>query len=98
MIQGLELDGPLEPEALGAIGRVSLKVSRDFARTMHALDLAVRGAPEEPSLRYYLGLASKLEGKPELALSALRGALQLGRPFPEEAEARRLIREIEGTR
>jgi len=98
LIQGLELDGPLEPEALGAIGRVSLKVSRDFARAVHALDLAVRGAPEEPSLRYYLGLASKLEGKPELALSALRGALQLGRPFPEEAEARRLIRELEGTR
>ena len=91
LIHGLEeLDGPLEPEALGAIGRVSLKVSRDSASAVHALELAVRGAPDDPSLRYYLGLASKLEGKPELALSALRGALQLGRPFPEEAEARRL--------
>jgi tetratricopeptide (TPR) repeat protein len=98
LVHGLELDGPLEPEALGAIGRVSLKVSRDSARALHALELAVRGAPEDPSLRYYLGLASKLGGKPELALSELRGALQLGRPFPEEAEARRLIHELEETR
>ena len=98
LVHGLELDGPLEPEAFGAIGRVSLKVSRDAARAARALELAVRGAPEDPSLRYYLGLASKLDGKPQPALSQLRGALQLGRPFPEEAEARRLIQQLEGTR
>jgi hypothetical protein len=62
------------------------------------LEAAVQGAPEDPTLRYYLALARKLEGKPELAIPELRLALQLGRPFPEEPEARRLIRELEGTR
>jgi tetratricopeptide (TPR) repeat protein len=95
LVHGLELDGPLEPEALGAIGRVALKTSGDPTRAVQALELAVRGAPEDPTLRYYLGLASKLEGKPELALAALRSALQLGRPFPEDADARKLIGELE---
>jgi tetratricopeptide (TPR) repeat protein len=98
LVQGLELDGPLEPEALGAIGRVALKVSEKPARAVEALELAVRGAPEDPTLRYYLGLASNVEGKPERALSALRSALQLGRPFQEEGEARKLIARLEGTR
>jgi tetratricopeptide (TPR) repeat protein len=98
LVRGLRLDGPLEAEALGAIGRVALKVSKDSATALRVLELAVRGAPEDPSLRYYLGLASKLEGKPERATSELRAALQLGRPFPEEAEARKLIHELEETR
>ena len=95
LVHALELDGPLEPEALGAIGRVALRTSGDSARAVQALELAVRGAPEDPTLRYYLGLAGKLGGKPELALPALRSALQLGRPFPEEAETRKLIGELE---
>jgi tetratricopeptide (TPR) repeat protein len=95
LAHALELDGPLEPEALGAIGRVALKTSGDFARALQALELAVRGAPEDPTLRYYLGLANKLQGKPELALAALRSALQLGRPFPEDSETRKLIGELE---
>lgn len=95
LVHGLELDGPLEPEALGAIGRVALKVSGDPARAAQALQLAVRGAPEDPTLRYYLGLASKAEGKPDVALPVLRSALQLGRPFPEDADTRKLIGELE---
>jgi tetratricopeptide (TPR) repeat protein len=95
LVHGLELDGPLEPEALGAVGRVALKVSRDPVRAAQALELAVRGAPEDPTLRYYLGLATKAEGKPEVALPVLRSALQLGRPFPEDAETRKLIAELE---
>ena len=95
LLHGLELDGPLEPEALGAIGRVELKTSGDPARAAQALELAVRGAPEDPTLRYYLGLASKVEGKPEVALPVLRSALQLGRPFPEDADTRKLIAELE---
>lgn len=98
LVDGLELDGPLEPEALGAIGRVALKISGNPGRAVEALGLAVRGAPEDPTLRYYLGLASKAEGKPELALSVLRSALQLGRPFQEEGEARKLIAQLEGTK
>jgi tetratricopeptide (TPR) repeat protein len=98
LVHGLELDGPLEAEALGAIGRVSLKAANDSATALRALEAAVQGAPEDPTLRYYLALARKLEGKPELAIPELRLALQLGRPFPEEPEARRLIRELEGTR
>jgi len=98
LVEGLQMDGPLEPEALGAIGRVALKISGNPARAVEALGLAVRGAPEDPTLRYYLGLASKAGGKPELALSALRSALQLGRPFPEDAETRKLIAELETTK
>jgi predicted Zn-dependent protease len=95
LVHALQLDGPLEPEALGAIGRVALKTSGDSARAVEALELAVRGAPEDPTLRYYLGLADRLQGKPELALAALRSAIQLGRPFPEDAETRKLIGELE---
>src|SRR5262249_14611857 len=43
LVHALELDGPLEPEALGAIGRVALKTSGDPARAVQALELAVRG-------------------------------------------------------
>ncbi len=93
LVRGLELDGPLDPEVLGAMGRVYLKVSKELPRARSYLEAAVRGAPNDATLRFYLALAL-IPDSPALAVRELRSALGSGRPFPEEVEARRLLDQL----
>jgi cellulose synthase operon protein C len=96
LVHGLELDGPMDAAVLGAMGRVYLSVANDAPRALIVLGAAVRGAPDDPSLRYHLALARRMTGASEAAATELRAALAVGRPFPEEAEARRLLHELGG--
>jgi tetratricopeptide (TPR) repeat protein len=95
LVRGLELDGPLEPEVLGAMGRVYLKVSKELPRARSYLEAAVRGAPNDATLRFYFALAL-LPDSPALAVRELRSALGSARSFPEEVEARRLLDQLGG--
>jgi predicted Zn-dependent protease len=90
IVRGLELDGPLEPEVLGAMGRVYLEVAKDVPRARAYLEVAVRGAPGDPTLHYLLARAL-LPDKSAQAVRELRAVLASGRTFPEEVEARRLL-------
>jgi tetratricopeptide (TPR) repeat protein len=95
LVRGLELDGPLDPEVLGAMGRVYLMVANDSKRAKSYLEVAVRGAPNNASLRFYLA-RTLMSDSPARAGQELRTALGSGRPFPEEPEARRLLRHLGG--
>ncbi len=95
LVRALERDGPMEPEVLGAMGRVYLQAG-DAAAALAVLEPAVRGAPGDPALHYQLALARKAAGSPDLALIEVRRSLASGRPFPGEPEARRLLRELGG--
>jgi len=93
IVHGLELDGPLAPDVLGAMGRVYLEVAKDFPQARRYLETALQGAPGDATLRYYFALALVPES-PTLAVGELRTALDSRRTFPEEVEARRLLDEL----
>ncbi len=95
LVGALERDGPMEPEVLGAMGRVYLQAGNPEA-ALAVLEPAVRGSPGDPSLHLQLALARKATGSPDLALIEVRRSLASGRPFPGEPEARRLLRELGG--
>jgi predicted Zn-dependent protease len=94
LVRGLEFDGPLDPAVAGSMGRVYARSGADPERAQQLLELAVRGAPDDPALHYLLAVARKANGNREQAAAELHTALGLGRPFPEEAEARRMLREL----
>ena len=94
LVRALEFDGPLDPAVAGAMGRVYARSGADPERAEQLLELAVRGTPDDPTLSYLLAVARKANGHREQAAAELRTALGLGRPFPEEAEARRMLREL----
>jgi tetratricopeptide (TPR) repeat protein len=95
LVRSLERDGPMEPEVLGAMGRVYLQAG-DPQAALAVLEPAVRGSPGDPALHLQLALARKATGSPDLALIEVRRSLASGRPFPGEPEARRLLRELGG--
>lgn len=95
LVGALEHDGPMEPEVLGAMGRVYLQAGNPEA-ALAVLEPAVRGSPGDPSLHLQLALARKATGSPDLALIEVRRSLASGHPFPGEPEARRLLRELGG--
>ena len=95
LVHDLERDGPMEPDVLGAMGRVYLQTG-DPARALAVLEPAARASPGDPGLHYRLALARKAEGRLDLALVEVRRSLATGHPFPAEADARRLLRELGG--
>jgi len=95
LVRDLELDGPMEPDVLGAMGRVYLRAG-DAGRALAVLEPAAQAAPAAPELHYQLALALKSEGKTDRALGEVRRALATGHSFPTEADARRLLRELGG--
>jgi tetratricopeptide (TPR) repeat protein len=95
LVHDLELDGPMEPEVLGAMGRVYLAAG-DASRALAVLEPAAQAAPADPGLHYQLALALKADGKTDRALGEVRRALATGHSFPTEADARRLLRDLGG--
>ena len=96
LVAALEQDAPVEPAVLGAMGRVYLRSKGHADRARQVLDAAVRGAPEDFGLRYELAAAQAKAGDAAAATAGLRAVLATKKPFPEEAEARRLLRELGG--
>lgn len=97
MVRDLELDSPSDPDVLDAMGSVQLKVAGDAARARELLEVAKRLAPDQPGIRYDLATAYLKLGQADAARREVRAALQSGRPFDQEPEARQLLRELGDT-
>lgn len=93
LVRELEHDRPSDPEVLAAMGVVAL-TANDARRARIWLEAARDRMPEDPGVRYQLALAYSRDGDRERAGQELREALQSGRTFDEEPEARRLSREL----
>jgi len=94
IVRQLESNAPSDPLVLGAMGWVYLKAAHKAKRARELLEAAAKDAPEELGVRFHLAVAYTRTGKTELARRELRAALESGRPFEEEPDARRLLREI----
>jgi cellulose synthase operon protein C len=97
LVHEVELDGPMEPDVLGAMGRVYL-VAGDATRALAVLEPAAQAAPADPGLHYQLALALRAVGRTDEALREVRRSLGSGHPFLTEPDARRLLRELGGER
>ena len=97
MVRDLELDAPADPEVLDAMGSVQLEVAGDAQRARVLFEAAAKLAPDQPRIRYHLATADLKLGKAEAARGEVRAALQSGRPFDQEPEARQLLRELGDT-
>ena len=97
MVRDLDLDSPSDPDVLDAMGFVELKVAADAARARALFEAAAKLLPDQPGIRYDLATAYLKLGQAEAARREVRAALQSGRPFDQEPEARRLLRELGGT-
>jgi Tfp pilus assembly protein PilF len=95
LLRQLALDAPSDAKVLGAMAFVALKAG-DARRAVGWLEPAVRAASDEPSLRFQLASAYAQLGENDLARRELTAALQAGRAFEEEAEARRLLANLGG--
>lgn len=98
MVRDLELDSPSDPDVLDAMGAVLLQVNGDTARARQLFETAAGLAPDQPGIRYHLAAACAKLGQAEAARREVRAALESGRPFSEEPEARRLLRELGDTK
>ena len=94
LVHELELDQPRDADVLTAMGTVLLGPGGDPRRARNWLLLARQAAPEDPSVRYQLAVAYVRSGETSLARTELTEALRSGRAFAEEAEARKLEREL----
>jgi tetratricopeptide (TPR) repeat protein len=98
LVRGLERDAPLDPQVLGAMGLVYLRAKLDGQRAQQLLEFASGAAPDDLQLHYQLALAYSSNQNKARAADELRRALEPARSFPGEAEARRLLRELTGSR
>ncbi|HZR10941.1 MAG TPA: tetratricopeptide repeat protein [Myxococcales bacterium] len=94
LVRELEFDQPADADVLAAMGAVLLGGGGDPAQARPWLEAARQAAPQEPGVRYQLALAYARSGETALARKELGEALSSGRAFAEEADARRLAREL----
>jgi tetratricopeptide (TPR) repeat protein len=92
VLDDLRGDRPSDPSLLDALGWLTYKAN-DAAGARPLLEAAVKGAPEEPSLRYHLAMVYAQQGEMALAQQQLQAALDSPRPFPERIDAVRLLRQ-----
>jgi len=88
----LRADRPSDPLMLDTLGWVQARTG-DPGRGRELLEVAVKGAPEEPTLHFHLGAVYLQEKNMGLARKQLTAALDSARPFPERLDALRLMRE-----
>jgi predicted Zn-dependent protease len=95
IVHSLRGDMPSDPLLLDTLGWVHFR-AQDTRRARALLQAAVKGAPDEPSLRFHLAAVYAREEKMDLARRELKAALDSNRPFAERLDALRLLREIGG--
>jgi tetratricopeptide (TPR) repeat protein len=94
-LEKLRGDTPSDPGLLDALGWMSFR-AQDFQRARALLEAAVKGAPEQPSIRYHLALAYAEDNESVRAKEELQAALDSPLPFPERIDAVRRLREGDG--
>lgn len=88
----LRNDLPSDPLLVDALGWVQLKAG-NVPRARQLLALAVKGAPDEPTVHFHLAALYAKERNQVLAHDELKLALDSPRPFPERLDAMRLLRD-----
>ena len=86
---------PRAPEALDTLGWVHYRQGSAQV-AISWFERAVHIAPAEPVYRYHLALALQQDGRAADARSAVQQALQSGKSFAGEADARRLLESLGG--
>ena len=97
LVRDLELDAPSDPEVLDAMGTAQLQLASNAARARALFEAAAKLAPDQPGIRYHLATAWLKLGDAAAARREVRAALESGRPFDQEPEARQLLRELGDT-
>ncbi len=97
LVRDLELDAPSDPGVLDAIGTAQLQLASNAARARALFEAAAKLAPDQPGIRYHLATAWLKLGDAAAARREVRAALEPGRPFDQEPEARQLLRELGDT-
>ncbi len=87
--KALELGGP-NPGVLDTVGWI-YAVKKEYENAVKYLEAARRGAPQEPTIRYHLGVVYLKMGRTEEGKSELREALAISRNFPEAEAAEKLL-------
>jgi tetratricopeptide (TPR) repeat protein len=91
----LQNDRPSDPLLLDTLGWMYVR-SGDIGRARELLESAVKGAPEEPAVRFHLATVDARENRLDSARRHLQSALDSNRMFDERVDALRLLREIGG--
>ena len=86
---------PNEPNAIDTLGWVYYRKGMTSA-AIRELEIAVKGSPKDPLLRYHLGMAYKQAGELEKARTTLKDALSLGDRFSGADEARKALAVLGG--
>jgi tetratricopeptide (TPR) repeat protein len=92
VVRELQNDRPSDPLLLDALGWMLYR-AQDTRRARELLEVAVKGAPDEPSLHFHLATVYAQEKMRDRAREELKAALDSGRPFAERLDALRLLRE-----
>ena len=65
-----------------------------YDKSIQELEMAINRAPNNPTIRYHLGMAYQQKGLKELAQKEMKRALDIDPVFPEANEAKKFIEKI----
>jgi len=84
---------PNNPEVADTLGWIYFR-TQDYMKAVDLLKESTEKIPDNPVVRYHLGMACYKKGDLPCAKEALQQALRLSRDFPEAAEAKQTLGEI----
>jgi thioredoxin-like negative regulator of GroEL len=67
-----------------------------YDKAIISLESAKASLPDNPTIRYHLGMAYHKQGLREKALTELNKAIEIDRNFPEATRAREILKELGG--
>jgi tetratricopeptide (TPR) repeat protein len=84
---------PNNPQVADTLGWIYFK-TQDYTKAVDLLRESAEKIPENPVVRYHLGMACYKKSDLPCAREALQQALRLSRDFPEAEEAKQTLAEI----
>ena len=84
---------PNNPEVADTLGWIYFR-TKDYIKAVDLLKESAEKIPDNPVVRYHLGMACYKKGDVPCAKEALQQALRLSRDFPEAEEAKQTLVEI----
>jgi Flp pilus assembly protein TadD len=84
---------PNNPEVADTLGWIYFR-TQDYSKAVSLLKESAEKIPDNPLIRYHLGMACYKKGDVPCAKEALQQALRLSRDFPQAEEAKQTLGEI----
>ena len=81
---------PNNPEVADTLGWIYFR-TQDYIKAVGLLKESAEKIPDNPAIRYHLGMACYKKGDLQCATEALQQALHLSRDFPEAEEAKQTL-------